>query len=127
MRPNYKTVYKPGHPLADKQGRVATHRFVWFEANGVIPNGFHVHHKNGDMFDNRVENLEILSASSHSRHHVKPKPRVVLNCAQCGKVIERSPDIARQRNKESKTIYRFCGNSCSASFFNKHRARAGAL
>lgn len=29
----------------------------------------HVHHKNSDGHDNRIENLEIVELSAHSRHH----------------------------------------------------------
>ena len=33
------------------------------------PKGYHVHHKNEDTLDNRLENLEIISASDHIKHH----------------------------------------------------------
>ena len=50
------------------------HRVVWIEANGPIPVGHHVHHRNGNITDNRLENLELLSAADHIRHHHIGKP-----------------------------------------------------
>ncbi len=45
------------------------HRLVWEEAYGPIPEGYHIHHKNGDGLDNDLDNLELLSASDHVRRH----------------------------------------------------------
>lgn len=43
------------------------HRVVWARAHGPIPQGFVIHHKNGIKDDNRIENLEMMSAVEHNR------------------------------------------------------------
>ena len=45
------------------------HRDVWEFHNGKIPVGYHVHHKNENRGDNRIENLELLHRSSHASFH----------------------------------------------------------
>ena len=67
----YVKVWHPSHPTAHADGYTLEHRRVWYDAHGAIPSGHHVHHKNGDKADNHIENLELLRAGTHARHHIK--------------------------------------------------------
>lgn len=53
-----------------KRGRaVLAHVVEWERHNGPIPDGYQVHHVNGDKQDNRIENLQLLDATTHKRIH----------------------------------------------------------
>lgn len=45
------------------------HRAIWKFYNGDIPKGYHVHHKDENKDNNDISNLELLSASEHSKLH----------------------------------------------------------
>jgi hypothetical protein len=45
------------------------HLVIWESIYGPIPKGKVIHHKNGNQRDNRIENLEIMSRSEHSKLH----------------------------------------------------------
>ena len=45
------------------------HRYVWENINGKIPFGFDIHHINNDKSDNRIENLECLPKSEHTKKY----------------------------------------------------------
>lgn len=75
------------------------HRVVWAQANGLIPAGMHVHHRNGDKTDNRLENLMLVGNAAHQAIHRRDRSLngrwsfVADRCASCGTAT--SPHKAR--------------------------------
>jgi hypothetical protein len=67
------------------EGRLTSlHRAKWEKANGAIPNGHDVHHKDGNPLNNRLSNLQLLTVAEHRRlegergSHSTPKAIVHL-------------------------------------------------
>lgn len=65
------------------------HRVIWMVANQAeIPDGYDVHHINGDRLDNRICNLELVKHSEHISEHkqnISEDTRVKLSNAMKGK------------------------------------------
>ena len=45
------------------------HKDVWEFHNGPVPEGFHVHHIDGDTTNNSIENLACISRKEHKAEH----------------------------------------------------------
>lgn len=101
---------------------IRLHREVWQDANGPIPEGWHVHHKNGDKLDNRLENLELIPISEHSRHHfverVEPHRDVGI----------RNSIASNRRNRDRlldrKLVCVYCGSEFSSQSYIPPRFRS---
>lgn len=46
------------------------HRLVYEHFNGSIPNGYIIHHKDGNKLNNRIENLQLMSSKEHRVEHL---------------------------------------------------------
>ncbi len=64
-------IYAPNHPNAGVAGvYVLRYRLMMEEHLGrYLTENEIIHHKNGDVTDDRIENLEVMSQSVHAKHH----------------------------------------------------------
>lgn len=77
-RDGYIRIYRPSHPWPRRNGSLPEHVAVMeMHIGRRIQCGECVHHRNHDRQDNRLENLELLTMSEHTRMHrlLDTKPR----------------------------------------------------
>lgn len=94
----------------DRQRCVYRYQWIWIKANGPIPKGFEIHHKNHNCSDDRLDNLELLSGESHAKYHgqIASKNAPNYECATCH-IIFKGPA------KPGRAI-RYCSQKC---WYNK--------
>lgn len=114
------------------------HQAVRKYHNGPIPDGFHVHHKDEDKANNHIDNLELLSASDHSRHHGPTNPwigseankRQLRQASEKAKAWHRSPEgrewhreHGRRTMAQRERIEKRCEH-CGTAYFTRHPRRS---
>ena len=67
----YRFIYKPEHPKTDKDGYVLEHILVMEKAIGrYLEKDELIHHLDGNRANNSINNLCLMSHSSHSSWHM---------------------------------------------------------
>ena len=81
-----------------------------------------VHHKNGDVSDDRLSELEIISRNEHSVHHNKLRGLkfVRLKCPECGNIFIKRRNLTILGRGG---IYNACSRVCNAKFSHKLKNR----
>jgi hypothetical protein len=115
MTARYRTIKIAGRSMLE-------HRYVMEQHLGRrLQTNEHVHHINENTRDNRLENLQVLSAHEHAAHH-KQKHPLVKTCEVCEATYTPHPT----KRERSKT----CSKACSYKLRWESRAaskRAEAL
>lgn len=71
-------VYCPKHPNAIGKGHLLAHRyFVEKHLQRYLDKDEHVHHVNHNPLDNRIENLQVVSASEHQKLHLNSRTEIM--------------------------------------------------
>lgn len=64
---------KTGYYLSSKQiknnKRYRLHRYIWEYYHGEVPEGYYVHHIDGNKDNNDISNLTIIPKGKHVQHH----------------------------------------------------------
>lgn len=103
------------HPNRTKNNYVLAHRVIVENSIGRLLESFEVvHHINGDKKDNRIENLQILTASEHASLHGEATLKCYLKfqCPMCLKVF----DVPKSYQKfsyfgKARSCSRKCGTT----------------
>ncbi|MER2512544.1 MAG: HNH endonuclease signature motif containing protein [Nitrosomonas ureae] len=65
--------YNPNGTYLAKKIKTSLHRQIWLDAGRTIPEGWHIHHIDGDVDNNTLENFDCIPCSEHLRKHIKEK------------------------------------------------------
>ena len=90
--------------------KVRMHRYVWEQEVGPIPDGFDVHHIDGDKSNNSIDNLSLMTSRAHRILHGKEesrKAKMRLNIAkaqEAAKAWHSSPEGLAWHSEQGKRI-----------------------
>lgn len=106
-----------------KEPPVFLHRRIYEDTYGPIPDGYHIHHKDGNTENNSPENLQALSPSEHSKVTISD----ILSSEQgkekmfaCRKTKEWKKKMS-DAQKNRKSVMAVC-NLCGGTFNTKNHS-----
>ena len=81
LKPLKLSIKKTGYKYANmyygnqkhQRSSLRVHRLVWLTFKGSIPEGWVIDHINGDKGDNRLENLQCITASENTAKYYQMK------------------------------------------------------
>lgn len=111
------------------------HKVVYEENFGPVPEGFQIHHKNEEKWDNNPANLEALPNLEHRRLHAVNYQRSENGeweklCQACGEIKPLDAFHAKttlKGNKSTKNHCKSCRNAARMERYKALRRMGGAV
>lgn len=107
----------------DEQGKMKTVSYprIVMEAHlgRSLAQGEDIHHKDGNVENNNIENLEVVLHPEHCRSHsTRYVNDVEVECVYCGRVFTLTPkkQIQRASSTNRGTHGPFCSRKCSGKY-----------
>jgi ribonucleotide reductase alpha subunit len=103
----------PRSSIETKNGTFYQSRWMWEQANGPIPDGYEVHHKNEDRWDDRLSNLELKAQFDHRSDHQRGQSNSrYIECpesllVETWEAIEASYKPSDRRSKPGVTVQKW--------------------
>lgn len=88
-------------------GTMDQNRFMWMEANGAIPEGYDVHHKDEDKTNDKLSNFELVETLEHKSMHTEGanNPRFIdTDIALLNVVYDHIVATARMRSDSRSVV-----------------------
>lgn len=100
----------PGKKYSPRYLYALEHRVVWWQNTGiVVPDDYDIHHKNHNGRDNRFENLEMISKSTHaSMHNNKVREKIALICKHCKQPFQQFLAYYRKHSRAGRINFYCC-------------------
>lgn len=115
-------IYKPDHLFCNSSNYIVEHRYVWEQANNAILLPWaEVHHINGIIIDNRIENLEAMTKSQHITLH-NTKNMDNRFCLKCG---SKTTTLRKLKNGDKSPHWQSYKNGwqCQICYLKEYRKK----
>lgn len=86
-----------------------------------------VHHINQDPGDNRIENLEVMTASEHASHHASAPEVEIITCPWCKCEAVILSRYRRHNQNQQGKFGPFCGKSCAGKWSRSQQIKSGRI
>jgi len=118
----YELILAPeNYPGMKYRGRYAYEHIIayWQHTGTIPPEGYEIHHINGNHRDNNISNLKLVTKEEHRKLHgqiLKDLHRITFNCGFCNIEVTRKGNHVREGIKNNKSGKLFCSRKCGTLY-----------